>query len=143
MVKNWLDGVLPNNGVALLPSAGSAINVFFDSKEATATSHPAQLLIFLQNQGPVGPIGPQGPQGSQGPAGPQGPPGNSGATGPAGPAGPQGATGLAGPQGPQGPQGLPFNPAQVAILRWYTANETTSFPVGNATDGMAFDGSDM
>jgi hypothetical protein len=137
LVRNWVDGILPNNGVALLPSAGSAITVFFDSKEATGTSHPAQLLIFLQNQGPAGP---QGPQGIQGPVGPQGPQGNVGAAGPAGPAGPQGATG---PVGPQGPQGLPYNTAQVAILRWYAANQTASFPAGNFPAGLAFDGENM
>jgi len=140
LVKNWVDGVLPNNGLALLPSSGSTISVFFDSKESTTTSHPAQLLVFLQNQGPVGPTGPQGPQGATGPAGPagpQGPQGNAGATGP------QGPQGSIGPAGPQGPQGLPYNPAQVALLRWYPINQTTNFTVGNATDGMAFDGAAM
>jgi hypothetical protein len=137
LARNWVDGVLPSNGVALLPSAGSAINVFFDSKEATGTSHPAQLLIFLQNQGPVGPPGPQGPQG---PAGPQGTQGNVGA---AGPAGPQGATGPVGPQGPQGPQGLPYNPAQVAILHWYSVNQTATFTVGNSPNFLAFDGANI
>lgn len=140
LVQNWVNGVLPNNGVALFPSSGSAISVFFDSKESITTSHPAQLLVFLQNQGPIGPTGPQGPQGATGPtgpAGPQGPQGNPGATGPQGPQGP------VGPTGPQGPQGLPYNPAQVALLRWYPINQTTNFTVGNATDGMAFDGAAM
>lgn len=143
LVRNWVDGVLPNNGVALVPSAGSSINVFFDSKEATGTSHPAQLLVFLQNQGPVGPIGPQGPQGPQGSQGQAGPQGPQGAQGSQGPAGPQGTTGSAGPQGPQGPQGFPYNPAQVAILHWYPANLTTSFPVGNTPAGIAFDGANI
>src|ERR1700730_11210062 len=84
LVKNWVDGVLPNNGVALTPSSGSGINVFLDSKEASGTSHPPQLLVFLQNQGPVGPQGPAGMPGAPGPQGPAGPQGLQGNTGPAG-----------------------------------------------------------
>jgi len=77
LVQDWLDGVLPNDGVALLPSA-DGINVAFDSKENTATSHEPRLEITLASQGPPGPqgaTGPQGPVGSAGPAGPQGPAG--------------------------------------------------------------------
>ncbi len=35
------------------------------------------------------------------------------------------------------------NPLRVALLRWYEANLTTSFKVGNAPDGIAFDGENM
>ena len=136
IVKNWVDGVLANNGVALAPSVGSAINVFFDSKEATGTSHPAQLLVFLQNQGPVGPAGPQGQQGAPGAPGPQGP---MGPQGPIGPAGPQGPQGVAGPTGPPSP-----NPLQVALLRWYPANQATTFALGtNDPFALAFDGANL
>lgn len=49
--------------------------VFFDSKESTSTSQPAQLDIQLT--GPQGPQGPQGIQGPQGVPGPKGDPGSS------------------------------------------------------------------
>ena len=141
LVRNWMDGVLPNNGLVLVPSPGSMINVFFDSKEGTATSHAPQLLVFLQNQGPMGPPGPQGPAGQTGPTGATGPAGPQGASGPAGPTGPQGA---AGPPGPIGPQGPPSpNPLQVALLRWYGANQTTTFAVGSNPLGVAFDGANI
>jgi hypothetical protein len=35
------------------------------------------------------------------------------------------------------------NPNQVAILRWYAANETANFPVGSAPYGVAFDGANI
>ncbi|HXM94205.1 MAG TPA: DNRLRE domain-containing protein [Candidatus Dormibacteraeota bacterium] len=87
LVKDWLNGVLPNNGVALVANAAST-SVRFDSKENTLTSHEAELQITLP--GPPGPQGPAGLQGNPGPPGPQGP------TGPAGPQGPSGPTGPAG-----------------------------------------------
>jgi hypothetical protein len=83
-VQAWLNGTLTNNGVALVPSSGSAISVSFDSKENILTSHTAQLPLVLVSAGPQGP---QGPQGIQGPAGP------TGATGPQGPVGPAGTNG--------------------------------------------------
>ena len=68
--------------------------------------------IALNIEGKQGPVGPRGPVGPQGPQGPEGPP------------------------GPQ--QGR--DPLQVALLRWYQANQTTSFNVGSAPYGVAFDG---
>ena len=35
------------------------------------------------------------------------------------------------------------NPAQIAILRWYPANLTTSFPVGRSASGVTFDGANL
>ena len=32
---------------------------------------------------------------------------------------------------------------QLAILRWYQANRTTTFPVGSVPTGVAFDGASM
>jgi hypothetical protein len=46
LVKDWLDGVLPNNGLALVPNA-AGVAAQFDSKESTTTSHYAQLDITL------------------------------------------------------------------------------------------------
>ena len=44
------------------------------------------------------------------------------------------------------PTPVPVNPNQVAILRWYTANQTADFitgPVGNGPFGVAFDGASI
>ncbi|HVO26807.1 MAG TPA: DNRLRE domain-containing protein [Candidatus Margulisiibacteriota bacterium] len=46
LVKDWLDTVLPNNGLALVPNP-AGISVQFDSKESTGTSHWPQLEISL------------------------------------------------------------------------------------------------
>jgi hypothetical protein len=80
-VQSWLSGT-NNNGILITPAGG--VNVAFDSKESSTTSHPATLNVMLNQPGPAGPTGPQGP------AGPTGPPGDTGATGPAGAAGPAG-----------------------------------------------------
>jgi hypothetical protein len=121
-VGEWLDGVHPNHGVALVP--GNAVSFAINSKENGASSHAPELDLVLNSgtPGPAGPQGPQGPQGLQGPSGPQGkagpggPQGLQGTPGPAGAQGPQGATGAQGPPGvngatgPQGPAG-PAGPA--------------------------------
>ena len=99
-VQAWLAGSLTNNGIALVPTTGSAISASFDSKENIFTSHPADLDLVLISAGPQGQQGLQGPQGTVGPQGP------TGATGPAGAMGPTGATGPAGQQGLQGMMGL-------------------------------------
>ena len=73
-VKLWLSGQLQNNGF-LLSGVGAA-SVFFDSKESSTTSQPAQLSIVLAGpKGDPGPSGPPGPTGAQGTTGAQGPPG--------------------------------------------------------------------
>jgi len=73
LVKDWLDGAQPNNGVALFPHTPTT-TLLLDSKENMSTSHYPQLDIRL-----IGPAGSQGVQGPAGPAGPQGPPGPAGA----------------------------------------------------------------
>lgn len=80
-VQAWLNGTLPNNGIALVPSSGSQISASFDSKENILTSHAGELDLALVSTGPEGPPGPQGLQGPQGPSGPQGPMGQTGSTG--------------------------------------------------------------
>jgi Collagen triple helix repeat (20 copies) len=99
-VQNWLTGA-PNNGF-ILTAVGSA-SVFFDSKEATSTSHQPVLEVDLI--GPQGAAGPKGPSGPTGVAGPPGAPGATGPQGDVGPAGPAGVPGAPGPGGPQGPTG--------------------------------------
>lgn len=44
LVKNWVDGTITNNGIAIVPNT-SSINVLFDSKENTETSHQPRLLL--------------------------------------------------------------------------------------------------
>jgi len=82
-VQEWLSGASPNGGFIITPNGG-AVNVAFDSKESTTTSHPATLAITLVNSGPQGPAGATGATGSTGPAGANGANGANGATGPAG-----------------------------------------------------------
>lgn len=134
LVKDWLDGVLPNNGLALVANAVNT-NVRFDSKENGQTSHEPELQIFLK--GPKGlnwkgtwnaatnylPDDAVSFNGSSWIAkrantnvGPvegvdwtivaqKGDTGATGATGATGPQGPAGPTGTTGATGPQGPQG--------------------------------------
>jgi hypothetical protein len=99
LVRDWLDGTVPNEGLVLVPGSPS-VHVSFATKEATTTSHPAVLDVVLFS--PEGRVGPQGPAGAQGTQGPQGVPGPQGASGPQGVPGP---AGIAGPPGPQGEPG--------------------------------------
>jgi hypothetical protein len=121
-VQQWLNGT-PNYGLVIVANPNTPLLALsLDSKENTATSHPATLAIMITPatgtpgpQGPKGEVGPQGEPGSQGiqgvagPAGTQGPKGDTGPQGIQGIAGPQGLkgdTGAQGPKGDTGPQGL-------------------------------------
>ncbi len=110
-VQDWVNGTSNNDGFIITPSG--SVQVEFDSKENTATSHPATLAITLVNPGPTGATGAQGPTGPAGAMGAQGPTGPAGATGAQGPAGPTGAMGAQGPTGPAGAMGAqgPTGPA--------------------------------
>ena len=87
-VQAWLNGTT-NSGFIITPNTG--VNVSFDSKESTTTSHPAVLSIPLAGSGGAG-----GATGATGPTGPTGA-GTTGATGIAGTNGSNGATGATGP----------------------------------------------
>jgi hypothetical protein len=67
LVQDWLNGTVPNDGLALALTSGKG-TVSFDSKESVFTSHEPELEVVLN-----GPPGPQGPQGAQGPQGLTGP----------------------------------------------------------------------
>jgi len=109
-VASWLSGAT-NNGFFLTPSSGSSPFVYFDSKESSATSHPATLeVIFAGAPGANGATGAAGPTGASGPTGAQGLAGAIGPLGPVGPGGPAGASGSQGPTGPTGVVGAPGNP---------------------------------
>ena len=102
LVQDWVNGTVPNNGLALAMTTSSG-GVLFDSKETTTTSHMPELQIVLSGQ--AGPQGPAGQPGLTGPAGTTGPQGPAGPQGPMGQPGLNGAPGTIGPQGPAGPQG--------------------------------------
>jgi hypothetical protein len=108
IVRDWLDGVIPNHGLALVPDDG-ATSFAIDSKETKRAGHEPHLELMLNAgyglQGPTGPIGPVGSQGNQGVAGPAGPQGFPGPAGPTGAMGIQGLAGLDGAAGAQGTQG--------------------------------------
>jgi hypothetical protein len=132
-VQAWIANPATNFGLEITGTGGTAI--LLDTKENTATSHPAQLIIATASapgpagatgatgssgptgaSGAAGSNGPQGPAGGTGPSGPTGAPGATGPTGysgvmiqgptgATGPSGPVGATGATGASGPQGPTG--------------------------------------
>ncbi len=47
LVKDWVDGTLPNHGIALAPSVPSPVFAFLSSKEDVATGHLPELEITL------------------------------------------------------------------------------------------------
>src|SRR5258705_5111677 len=67
LVKDWIDGVVPNHGVALV--SDGTLDVWFDSKES---DHYPRLEI-AQSSGATGDVGPAGPAGPAGAAGATGP----------------------------------------------------------------------
>ncbi len=68
-VNDWIATPTSNNGFILEPADGN-VNVVFDSKENTATSHPPYLSIMLG--GPAGAAGATGAKGATGATGPAG-----------------------------------------------------------------------
>jgi len=103
-VKDWLDGIGINNGLALIATNGT--NVSFDSKESATFSQAPEIDIIMERssgiQGPKGDIGPIGATGATGSIGATGAQGPIGATGAAGATGAQGVKGDTGPIGPAG-----------------------------------------
>src|SRR5437868_9391829 len=132
-VKAWIGRNLVNEGFQIEPSAAATtLDVTFDSKEATQTSHEPRLEITLDSIGPQGAVGPQGPMGSTGPMGPPGPVGPMGLTGAQGPVGPAGAEGRVGPIGPPGVVGAVGPPGVSWKGQWngstaYVANDVVFF----------------
>lgn len=101
LAQGWLNGTIPNDGVALALTSGSSGSFSFDSKESLLTGNGPELEIaFNSGAGMQGPAGPVGPPGPAGPQGLQGPPG----------------VGASGAQGATGPQGPPGTAAQGAAL---------------------------
>jgi hypothetical protein len=141
LAQGWVNGTIPNNGVALALTSGSSGSFSFDSKESLLTGNGPELEIAFNSgtgpQGPAGPTGPQGPQGTTGAVGPtgatgatgsQGATGLQGAPGPLGPMGLTGAQGLQGVAGPQGAAGTGFNfRAAFDNTASYAANDVVSY----------------
>lgn len=103
VVKNWVDGVADNFGVALVSMNGAEVEI--GAKE-TFNGHEMQIEIALGETGPIGPQGEKGDTGDTGLQGIQGLKGSKGDTGLQGIQGlqgPKGDTGLQGIQGEQGP----------------------------------------
>jgi hypothetical protein len=128
-VQAWLTGTT-NSGFIITAAAG-AVNVAFDSKESSTTSHPASLYITLVNSGPPGPIGATGARG------PTGLTGATGLAGAAGAPGANGATGAIGPTGPAGPNARAVASAPQtfanAIVQRVTLNQA-QFASGTTVD---------
>ncbi len=130
LLRDWLDGTAANHGLALVPGDGM-VQLSFDSKESTTTSHPPVLDLVLGGSNPAtwlsgtgvpgGTLGAVGDlyldRGASAYYGPKtvsgwgsavslkGATGATGGTGASGPAGPQGPIGLTGAPGPQGIKG--------------------------------------
>jgi len=118
LVSAWVDGSLPNQGVALV--AGDTETRFvIDSKENRAGGHEPSIEISLGLSGG----GPSSTLPILGPPGPQG---------------------VAGPAGPTGPPGAALNQGRIAVLRWYEANQASiSAATGNQPSALVFDGVDL
>jgi hypothetical protein len=118
-VKAWIAGTLVNEGIKIEASAAAtSLDLSFDSKESTQTSHEPRLEVSLSRTGPAG------PQGAPGVPGIPGPPGVPGTTGSTGPVGPAGSQGLQGPQGITGPAGA----------KWFSARGAPAQNVGSLLD---------
>lgn len=141
LVRDWMDGTLPNHGLALVPGE-QGVGVSFSSREPGQLRVPAELELVYTPAPQAGPPGPAGPAGKQGVPGPQGPaglnglaglPGPVGATGPAGPAGEQGLRGERGESGPAGPAGAPTPEGTVAPV--YRIRPRGDISMGAFTQG--------
>jgi hypothetical protein len=76
LVEKWQSVPAGNNGIAITPPSIGAVDVTFDSKENSDTSHPMEIEVAYE-----GPRGIQGIQGIQGIPGIQGPKGDPGIQG--------------------------------------------------------------
>jgi len=104
LVRDWVDGVITNDGIALIPN-GSNLIAQFDSKESKYTAHTPRLLLTLVAAGATGNTGATGATGLTGAPGLTGATGGTGMTGATGNTGATGAIGLTGAAGPRGATG--------------------------------------
>jgi hypothetical protein len=111
LVRDWVDGSVPNAGLILAPE-DSKVYAVLGCKEG-ASPNRAMLEIVLSQ--PPAAQGERGPQGLPGAPGRDGAPGAAGPAGAIGPMGPAGAVGPAGAPGPKGDTG-PAGPATLRLL---------------------------
>ncbi len=137
VILNAVQGGIVDNAAIVAAGSDGGIQVM--------ATNATDLVIDVSGYFIPAPVGPAGPAGAAGLQGPQGPQGSAGAAGAQGPAGANGANGAAGAIGPAGPaySGPPLNPLALALPRWYSANQTTTFTVGNTPSAIAFDGADI
>lgn len=111
LVRDWVDGSIPNAGLILAPE-NSEVYAVLGCKEGVSPNQAILEIVLSQSSAMQGE---RGPQGLNGTPGRDGAPGVAGPSGPAGPAGPPGPAGSVGPAGPRGDVG-PAGPATLRIL---------------------------
>lgn len=110
LVRDWVDGSVPNAGLILAPDDAS-VSAVFGCKEGLFSGAPVLEIVLVQpsvlkgERGPQGPVGAPGRDGSSGRDGAPGIAGPAGTVGPQGPAGTPGRDGEKGEAGPSGPPG--------------------------------------
>lgn len=124
LVRDWVDGSLSNNGIALV-AADSSMAVILQAKEMLEGSHAVLEIVSSVEGSPglKGPPGPQGPPGNAGQSGRDGLPGSAGLQGPQGPPGEIGPQGAEGRQGPAGATALRVNPRGDIAMGAFTQGE--------------------
>jgi len=117
-LKDWLDGVVTNYGIAIRPYYRTAVALASkeDANSTGSTSKAMDIEVALPDpddpcdcppgpKGEKGDTGPPGEKGEKGDPGEQGPPGEKGEKGDPGEQGPPGEKGEKGDPGEQGPPG--------------------------------------
>ena len=117
-LKDWLDGVVTNYGIAIRPYYRTAVALASkeDANSTGSTSKAMDIEVALPDpddpcdcppgpKGEKGDTGPPGEKGEKGDPGEQGPPGEKGEKGDPGEQGPPGEKGDRGQRGLQGPKG--------------------------------------
>ena len=133
-VQNWLNGSATNSGF-IITSAGGGVNVLFDSKESSTTSHPPTLTILLTNYGPTGATGATGNNGTNGSTGATGATGNNGTNGSTGATGATGNNGTNGSTGATGATGTNGSTGTTGATGNNGANGATGATGNNGTNG--------
>ena len=113
-LKDWLDGVVTNYGIAIRPYYRTAVALASkeDANSTGSTSKAMDIEVALPDpDDPCDcPPGPKGEKGDTGPPGEKGEKGDPGEQGPPGKKGDRGQRGLQGPKGSTGPKGAAGQP---------------------------------
>lgn len=135
LVKDWQYGNgIENFGLALISTPQWPVEVAFDSKESTGTSHPMEIEVAFE--GPKGPKGDPGATGAVGAKGDKGEKGDKGDPGAPGAKGDKGDTGAAGPKGdPGGLNGIHQISSDFDVSNFYTVTRYVDCPAGEVVLG--------